>query len=196
MDIPLYKMKTQSISRKNLLELYKTVYDGWKLKIAELLASEGKDIIVENTMILDAYNQANNNQKKLLSKYFKIEIPKPITDRIKNFNDILKISGKKLEEILPWKNPKNKNQISQNALAKIQLITEVYNEGWIPDFTNLNQYKYYIWRVRKKTGWVLFGVAGAGVYAEGPAGSFFKTRELGQDAWDKFSNIWIEYLPE
>ena len=59
----------------------------------------------------------------------------------KNWKDVLRYSGKKESDILPWKNPKNKQQVSQNAFAKIQVISEVLNEGWSPNFKDLRENK-------------------------------------------------------
>ena len=119
-----------------------------------------------------------------------------IIDRIKNFDGILNILGKSYSDILPYKTPKTKAQISQNAFAKIQCITEVYNEGWIQDLTNYNQYKYYpCFKKNALDRWVFCYCFAWNSVAFGGFGSYFKTPELANDASTKFIDIYNDYLP-
>jgi hypothetical protein len=65
-----------------------------------------------------------------------------ITDKIKGFDDILKLSGQTLNNVIPYAEPKNPKQIALNGVAKSYLFVEVINEGWEPDYDNPNQKKY------------------------------------------------------
>ena len=127
-----------------------------------------------------------------------IPIPKSIIERVNSFEDILKISGKTLKEILPWQNPINKQQKSQNALAKIQLITEVFNEKQKEDWKNNTQYKYSPYFQRNAHGgpWSFYSsylwFSGASLCF----GCYFKTKELSDNAGKKFIDIYKDYLPE
>ena len=137
-------MKTQKISKSDLKVIYDSVCRDWQKKLQDILLwSEGKTVEIPEELIKQGYEAANSEQKQLIEKYFTITVVKPITERVKNFEDILEISGKSLEEIIPWKNAKTKIQKSQNTYAKIQLIEEVLNERHIFDFNNSNEYKYY-----------------------------------------------------
>ena len=186
----------QTISKSNLNKLYKIACNDWKVTIADLVMNSSSDCIeVEESLIKKAYNAADDKQKQLISKFFKVEVYKSIIDRVKDFSDILRISGKKLSDIHPWKNPKNKAQESQNALAEIQLITEVYNEEEL-DWTNSNQRKYYPYFYKdKKTGWRFVGWLGddGGGLA---FGMYFDSSEKAIDAGKKFIDIYKRYLPE
>jgi len=117
-----------------------------------------KKIEITEEEAIQYYNSSNDNGfKALLEKQFGVGFwkPKNIINQVKDFNDILRISGSKLEDILPYKNPRNKKQISQNNFAKIQLIEEVLNQGWAPDWNNHNEYKYYPYFEHKiQGGWV------------------------------------------
>jgi len=63
--------------------------------------------------------------------------PKKITDRVKSFDDACKIKGIEPESLFNKKDTKD-----EIAYKKIKVIAEVLNEGWTPDWSNSNQYKY------------------------------------------------------
>jgi len=131
----------QKIKRKNLKLIYDSISENckWRKKIEDLILwSDNENIEIPEEMILDGFKEGNEEQKELIQKYLIVNIPKSIIERCSSFEDVLKISGKTLKEILPWQKPINKQQKSQNALAKIQLITEVYNEGIELDWKNSN----------------------------------------------------------
>jgi hypothetical protein len=188
----------QTISRKNLKIIYNSgICEGYKTKITEALFEQETPLIkVEENELMEAYSKADNNQKKLLEKHFKIETPESRFKKITNFDSILKLSGQKLEDILPWMENKNltKKKKSQNALAKIQLISEVYNNGVELDFDNPNQRKYYIWWKKQDGAW-LVGVVYGLYCADAGFGCYFVNEECARDASKKFSNIFSEYLP-
>lgn len=190
-------MKTQKINRKDLFNIYGKVCNGWQEKIGQLLVEQqlSDDIEVNEELINKAYSEADSSQKKLLEKYFKINIPKDIFEEIQDWNDILRLSGKSESEIIPWKFPKTKEQKSQNALAKIQVITEVYNQGVILDWNNTSQFKYYPWWKKENGGWVFLRCCDYGCAAVVPAGCYFKDVKSVQDAVKKFKDIYLDYLP-
>lgn len=68
--------------------------------------------------------------------------PKKVTERIKNFDDVLAELGIEKESFL-----KEIQDLSPDEVAyrKIKLIAKAFNEGWVPDWTNSNEYKYYPW---------------------------------------------------
>lgn len=186
----------QKIERKNLKLIYDSISENcqWRKKIQDLILwSDNKTIEIPEEMILDGFKDGNEEQKKLIKKYLVVNISKSIIEKCNSFEDVLKISGKTLKEILPWQNPKNKQQISQNGLAKLQLITEVFNEGVELDWKNKNQYKYLMYKFWSDGGWVLdCGVFDSVCYYE--LGSYFKSEELARHAYkiapDVFEDFW------
>jgi len=157
----------QTISKKNLKVIYLAVCQRWQKTLQDILLwSEGSEVELSNELILKGYNEADENQKKLIKKYFKIE-DLDITSKVKNFKDILKLSGKTLKEILPYQKPIAENQVKLNALAKIQLIEEVLNQGWKPTWNNFNEYKYYPYFELQKVGFAFDGSAYGFQYYDG-----------------------------
>jgi hypothetical protein len=69
-------------------------------------------------------------------------IPKDIKERIKTFVDVLielKIDGKEFVE-------QTKNlPADELAYKQLKLIVQAFNEGWVPDWTNSSEGKYYTW---------------------------------------------------
>ena len=60
-----------------------------------------------------------------------------IIDRVKTFEDACIIAGKTPSEVIGW----CKNE-SAKAFEKLKLIISVLNEGWTPNYSDLNEYKY------------------------------------------------------
>lgn len=68
-----------------------------------------------------------------------VELPKDIKERIKNFDNVL------LElQIIPKDFAQQCEGLSKDEVAyrKIKLIVRAFNEGWTPDWSNSNEYKY------------------------------------------------------
>lgn len=188
-------MKTQQIKREDLSKLYSQVCESWQKKIAELAIFQTGDIIsVDEQLITQAYLEADAKQKNLLNKFFKFTSNK-IQDRIKTWTDVLVELNLKNSDVLPFADPQTKEQKSLNALAKIQKISQVLNEGWIPDFTNSNQSKYFPFFKKSGAEWVVAyyncwtGCACVGF------GSYYKTSEIALYAGNQFGDIYNDYLP-
>ena len=154
-----------------------------------------KTIKLEESTAKKLYKTASSELKTILEENFgKSFFSDKITDRIKTWEDVceeLDID----DSVLPYKNPKGKQQISTNAFVKIQYIAQVLNEGWGPDWKNSNEYKYYPWfecsnsvgfRLYFAGGCVCDGVLGFGFY--------YKTSELAKYAGTQFLDTYKQYL--
>jgi hypothetical protein len=143
------------------------------------------------------YPTASDEFKAVLKTTFGKEFfNQKITDRVKSWQDVVDILEEQGEDVvLPYKVAKTKQQKSINALYKIQCIAKVLNEGWEPDFSNSNEYKYYPWFEYKKAGWSLPYVGYSFVSASSPFGCYYKTRYLVEYSSEVFIDIYKEYLP-
>jgi hypothetical protein len=193
-------MKTQNIKRSELKVIYDNVCEGWQNKIKDKLLWNSSDIIeVEDNIILQGYNEADPKQKELIKKYFKINTPKDLTKTLKTWEDVLNYANEKGYIFsLPYlKSTKVKEEISLNALCKIHLLAKVFNEGWIADFKDSNQHKYYPWFERKSSGWVFRGSVSQFVLSAGwGALSYFKNKDIANYIGNnkEFVDIYNEYL--
>ena len=137
-----------------------------------------------------------NNVKITLTKDQLEEISKQtqkkkdITERIQNFDDVLKELGIKNFK-LPHPSPKNKEEKSINAYSKIILLTKAYNEGGYPDFKN-SEYKYYPYKYFSGGVWVVSFSYDCSS-ADFSGGFYFKSEKLTKDAYNKFKDIYEDY---
>lgn len=145
-----------------------------------------------------AYKSTDANGKKLLEELLGKEnlVPQKITDRIKTFDDVLEVLGGVPENlaILLNYNGNDGDLISSQAHLKLTLITRALNEGWTPDWSNSNEYKYVPW-FKQKSG---FGLSyyDYGYWSASTVGSrlCFKTSELAVYAATQFADIYNDFL--
>lgn len=158
-----------------------------------------KTIKLEESTAKKLYKTASSELRTILEENFgKALFSEKITDRIKTWEDVCEELGID-DSVLPYKNPKGKQQISTNAFVKIQYISQVLNEGWEPNFKNTNEYKYYPWfeyRSFSPGGDFGFGYSFAcSVRGFMGSGFYYKTKELSDYAGKQFLEIYQEYLP-
>ncbi len=150
----------------------------------------------------------NNTLKIQIPEGFKIDsfdvesgevkfapIPKDIKERIKTFADVLqyhKIDEKTFEDTCTGLT------IDEIAYKKIKLFVEALNEGWIPDWQNDNQWKYFPWfDFDDSSSAGRFSFCGSDTRnSDSLVGSrlCFKTRELSNYAGKQFEYIYRDFL--
>jgi hypothetical protein len=94
-------MGTQTISRQNLGKIYPDVCSKWKGKIDEVLAEQkfATEIEVADSVLKEAFREANSDQKTALRRYFKE--PKPsFQPKDLKIGEIMKVTGKVDDSIL------------------------------------------------------------------------------------------------
>jgi hypothetical protein len=90
---------------------------------------------------LKAHEDANAKGKSLLENLFGTKIfLKDVKDRIKCFDDVLKENGISREY---FEKSCKGLEADEIAYRMAKLVCLAFNEGWNPDWTNSNQYKYY-----------------------------------------------------
>lgn len=140
---------------------------------------------------LKAYNEADNNGKKLLENLLgKTILDQKITDRVQTFDDILAISGRTMNSLIQCGDTPD-----EIAYKKVKLITEVYNEGTVLDPMNTKQYKYYPWHeITPGSGFGLSCYVYGCWYTTSNVGVrlCFKSEELAIDAGKKFIEIYAD----
>lgn len=109
------------------------------------------NIDVNGVQITLTKSQLEQIQKELNNE-------KPLIERLFTWQDILDYNNLKETDTLPWNNPNTPEKISQNAFTKLQLIKKTFNEDWIADFNNGNQYKYYSWYEKNNNDWSVLSV--------------------------------------
>lgn len=69
----------------------------------------------------------------------------PITDRIKTWDDVCDELSLDKATILPYSSPSTEDEKAINAFAQLNYIRQALNEGWVPNWDDENEYKYYPW---------------------------------------------------
>ena len=82
------------------------------------------------------YKEATLERKLELEELFPELKPQLITDKVKTYEDALKVLGR---EDFSRENLYNR----EIARRKLEIITEALNEGWKPDWENASQLKWY-----------------------------------------------------
>ena len=91
------------------------------------------------------HNRASQERKLELEELFSELKPISIIDRVKTYEDALSILGKKdfSHENLYYR------EISRR---KLEIIIEALNEGWKPNLSNHQEYKWYCYLLKSSTG--------------------------------------------
>lgn len=103
-------------------------------------------VTINKDTIINAYQQATEEQKELLMNMFGKGMfqPKDIRDKIKTFDDAFHALGDKHELVKEYKNLIVCDCFSRDiiAYAKLRIIAEALNEGWKPTFDD-GEHRYY-----------------------------------------------------
>lgn len=147
-------MQTQTISRNDLRVLYTIGCDKWKNYIKELVIWESTTKIkVPYDKIMEAYNEANPDQRKHLEKFFKIEKESDLYS-VKNFSELCKFTKTKELTIKDFQAFENAEKML--AFWQIKIIEKLYNKEWKADFENGEQRKWYPYFVKSAGRWRLY----------------------------------------
>lgn len=119
-----------------------------------------------------------------------------ITDKVKTFEDACKVLGldpKQLQvvDLLPEKDRK-----SIIAYYKLTVIIRALNEGWEPNWNDLDEYKYFNWFYLDSAGFGCADTNNAATHTDTPLGSrlCFKNDTLARYARVQFRDLYFEYL--
>lgn len=122
--------------------------------------------------------------------------PKNITKRVKTYADACAVLGiEPINEEVFTKLGFTKDEI---AYRKLKTVVEALNEGWRPDWTNSNEYKYWPWFVynQQSAGFAYAYASYAVARTSTTIGSrlCFKTRELAAYAGRQFEDLYNDFF--
>lgn len=153
-------MKTQTVSRKALGEIYPQVCSGWQTKITRILNQDqfAEEFEVSESLIKEAYSAADKPvQTKWLEKY----TPKPKENwrDVTSYEKACEMIGQKPRTLKEFEEFFGKESATREfAGHKIKTGIKAVNEGYFPNFDDDNQRKYYIWKYNKNNdfGFVVY----------------------------------------
>lgn len=173
-----------------------------------------ESIVLNKQNVEAAYKVADENMKVVLTALFGESAVKPVRpedvrERVKSYEDACKELG--LPVVTDWENMTP----DEVAYIKLKTIVRALNEGWVPDWEDSDQYKYWVWfnmsdlnewysRVVARScdySYSYGGVACAycsntSTYTSSFCGSrlAFRTRDLAIYCGNTFASLWAEYL--
>lgn len=151
---------------------------------------------IKKEAAIEAHCNAKTSGKKLLEDLFgKRTFQKDVTERIKTIDDVFEELGECDLDVQEYRKLERANvadYILNNQLAV--LITKALNEGWVPDWDNSNEYKYFPWFKMSSSGfrshdcvyWPAFSVVGSRLC--------FKNRELAKYAGEQFTDVYRKFM--
>lgn len=135
------------------------------------------------------YPSASAEFKTMLEDTFGKEFfSQKITDRVKTLNDACEVLG--LNPSCVISSSDSKDEI---AYKKLKVIIRALNEGWTPDWSNSNEYKYYPW-FKMQGGFVLYYVDYNFAATDVGSRLCFKNEDLALYAVKQFSDLYKDYF--
>lgn len=106
-------------------------------------------ISIQKKNVLNAYQQASEEQKALLENLFGLDMlkPKDIRERVKTFEDACKVLGEDHQYVKAyreWMRISYAECKDITAYLKLRIICAALNEGWKPKFDG-DECRYYPW---------------------------------------------------
>jgi len=152
---------------------------------------------IDTNKVKTLYSGASLELKESLKDIFGEQLfNRKITDRVKTFEDACEALGIKPEQALissPIALEKDADSI--NAYGKLIIIARALNEGWTPDWTDTNEYKYYAWLEYKAgSGFSFYGYDFDRSATTVGSRLCFKSRELAKYAAQQFESIYNEFF--
>lgn len=156
-------METKKITRLGLKELHDIACNTWKNKLEEIGGRSIFSDVVEVTdyEIKQMFEAATDVQKEVLKKYF--TIPIDIKNKIKSYEDACNLLSIEIKE--------------RSSFERLKIFIKALNEGWVPDFNNYNQYKYFSY-FEFKNGEFVFGADCDCWSMDMPSALYLKSYEL------------------
>ena len=79
------------------------------------------------------------------------------------------------------------------AFARIKQLERYFNQGWLPNWSNSSEYKYYLWYEFKNGGWVFDGVCYR-FYCSVTEVGFYKTEKIAKHIQIYFNSEYLNVL--
>lgn len=137
------------------------------------------------------YPKADDTFKAMLEKTFgDNNLVSDIKDRVKSYEDACRELG-----ITPL-DFDGYDHADEIAYIKLKTIARALNEGWTPDWTKSNQYKYYPWfDLSSGSGLSYYGYCGY-YYTGSYVGSrlCFRSSELAMYAGKQFLSLYKDFM--
>src|SRR5690606_7953551 len=159
-----------------------------------------KTLEIQKEAAIKAYENAKNSGRKLLEDLLgKKTFLKDVKARIKTPEDAIAELGESDPEVISLRTLEYagiENHIYYNQLAVV--IVKALNEGWVPNWNDSNEYKYFPWFfLNDKNGSSGFRFDGNDLWpANSHVGSHLclKSSELANYAGEQFTQVYEKFM--
>ena len=119
---------------------------------------------------------------------------KKITELVKTFEDARKLTGR--PDVPDFSNLPTDMRKHFEAQYKMIVIAEALNEGWIPDWDNYNECKYYPWFEMSPSSFAFGGsyYVDADAFAGSGSRLCLKNEELSEYCGKQFIDLWKQFI--
>lgn len=144
--------------------------------LCDMLQSKDKDCIYMAVSMIRNIDNISKEEKRLLNKI-------PLIEKIRYYEDVCRELGEDIKE---------------SPYDKIKQIEKLFCKGWIKDWSNLNQYKYYPYFVyycsSGSIGGLVFADSGyVNAHCSGRV-TYFPSKEISDFAGKTFIDIYRELM--
>lgn len=184
------KNKTQKILKSDLASIYPKVCDSWKKTIAEYLVEfvNDKYIEVDNSVILKAHKAADSGQRSLIEKYFDVSIINLLS--FNTYSKVCKELGEKELLVGDFSFLPLERRIKALNQAKIQQLEKFFNEGWVPNWKDQSENKYYPYFTLNSSGGLGFDGSSYRRSGFSAVAGFYKDQETSDFIGRNFIDIY------
>ncbi len=153
-----------------------------------------KEIVtIDKSTLIKAFNDGSADVKKVLQDLFGKDVEQKENDWMKIWDKFCKEN--KLSVKLPHDKPDGIDEESENAFRMLKEIIKVKNKGWIPDWDNSSEYKYYPWfYMTAGSGFSLCGVGCGRTGTNVGARLVFESEEIAKTTAIEFLPIYKKFM--
>jgi hypothetical protein len=174
-------MKSQSITKINLKKIHDVACPTWKSKIEEFAKRDLFNDKIELTQseVDEMFDASDDKQKSSLNKF--LNKSKNLLAEINSFEDACNVLGiiDSENEIKILKSLSTPNKFKMIAFYKLEIIIRALNNGWYPNWTNSNEYKYWnYFSYYGGGGFSFYNTSCNATRTHVPSALYFKTLEL------------------
>ena len=134
---------------------------------------------------LEVFKKSDNYARKVLEEVFGADhFRQSIFSRVTGMDDVYREKGLNISI-----------DKSLSAFEKVEMMTDVVNEGWIPDYSNAKEEKWFlIFKYVPGSGWVLSGCGRECTSTDVGARLVFKTKKHAEHAAQYFMPQFNDFL--
>lgn len=140
-----------------------------------------------------AWSDGTSSDRALLERLYPTLFKKDIVDRIQTLDDVYGLVGLDREERKRlWGGMSNYPHLIH--FHQGCLIAEAYNQGWMPDWNNSSEYKYYPYWDLSGAGFRLYAVGDDCSHSDVGSRLVFRESRFVEDAIKKFPDVYKGFL--